>query len=1096
MPRRTPPLSRAAAEAIAPPIVLAVATGLFCWKLLGGGLVVIGYDTMTYMYPYRYFAATALREGQIPLWNPYIFYGVPFLANLQSAVFYPLHAVFLLVPPTLAMNWSVVGHLYLASLTAYLAARQIVGLDRLSACVAGAIYSLGGFVGAQVGHLNQLNAAAWLPLALVALHRALTRHSRRWVALLAVILAVQLLAGHAQESYMTVAMLGAYAAFHCLRLASWAPLPPSRGEVASHLLRRGSALGREAVWAGLVLAAGGALAGGLAAMQLLPSNELTGLSIRSGGMPLGEAASFSLPPRELFVGLLPTFGLAGPSSNEYLSWVGVGGLMLALLGVLFRFDRAPTRFFAALGLVSFLLALGIHFPLFELAFRVPGMNLFRVPARWMLLASLALAMLAGGGLAFLRHIGRRRWPGSDRQDGQRDGQVVALAAAPGVAGVTYGPWRRLSAASRLLVAVALVAIAVAVLWPLQRIGGEQTVRLVGTWLALGTGAVVLAFWGLAAGPTPWPAVTAAVWVLVELFLGSRSLEYNNPNPEAVYTASRPVIDALRRDARPERILSIAATGYHPSDAADLVAPYAVVLGPDGALSTLINTKYKETLNPNLSMVLGLPTVDGYDGGILPLRRYVDYKGLLVPPEANLPDSLLRDQVKQIPPLGLLRLFGIKYIVDDAIGDVTHDGVFYDLASTITLEPGASVRLPYAGAGPGAEATGGTPSVRALGIVTSLDGASETPDDVPVGTVELGADSGAVSRVTLLAGRDTAEAGYTAAARHQQPTQLRPGGAQGSASAMYLAAHSLSDPQPTTWVTIRNVQPTARLRVHGLSLSTAWQVGPAPAAGQPSTLPVAGSRSWPVALGALGHVRLVHRSDVKLYRNESWLPRAYLTPGSRVVANAGEALAILGQEGHEPARTVLLERDPGPPAVTTSLRGKVRDLRDAAKDWLGILNDPHAGTVGPDVPLPIAQSGNGVTGTAPLGGTAARSGSGSAGVEWLDDAAERLRLRVEAPGPSMLVVRDTYYPGWEAFVDGRPVPLLRADTLFRAVPVPAGNHTVELRYRSRALERGLLLSAAALVATLGLALAPVPQRFDRWLRRRGDGAAHPEAGATW
>ncbi|MDQ3703142.1 MAG: hypothetical protein M3442_19820, partial [Chloroflexota bacterium] len=124
------------------PACLALATVALCWKLVLGGLVVIGYDTMTYMYPYRFFAATALGELRLPLWNPDIYYGAPFLANLQSAVFYPPHLLFLLRPTTEAMNWSVVLHLFLAAHFAYLLARGLVGLDRVSATVAGALYGL------------------------------------------------------------------------------------------------------------------------------------------------------------------------------------------------------------------------------------------------------------------------------------------------------------------------------------------------------------------------------------------------------------------------------------------------------------------------------------------------------------------------------------------------------------------------------------------------------------------------------------------------------------------------------------------------------------------------------------------------------------------------------------------------------------------------------------------------------------------------------------------------------------------------------------------------------------------------------------------
>jgi uncharacterized membrane protein YfhO len=90
----------------------------------------------------------------------------------------------------------------------------------------------------------------------------------------------------------------------------------------------------------------------------------------------------------------------------------------------------------------------------------------------------------------------------------------------------------------------------------------------------------------------------------------------------------------------------------------------------------------------------------------------------------------------------------------------------------------------------------------------------------------------------------------------------------------------------------------------------------------------------------------------------------------------------------------------------------------------------------------------------------------------------------------LVVRDTFFPGWSATVDGEPVPLWRADYLFRAVPVPAGTHVVELDFRSRALEHGLVVSLLAALATAALALFPSPRRVARAL------APSRDAGPDW
>ena len=85
---------------LAPGLLLAAITAALCWRLLSGQFVVTGYDTLTYFYPYRAYAGEVIRSGQLPHWNPYLFYGVPFLANIQTAVFYPLNALFYLLEPT------------------------------------------------------------------------------------------------------------------------------------------------------------------------------------------------------------------------------------------------------------------------------------------------------------------------------------------------------------------------------------------------------------------------------------------------------------------------------------------------------------------------------------------------------------------------------------------------------------------------------------------------------------------------------------------------------------------------------------------------------------------------------------------------------------------------------------------------------------------------------------------------------------------------------------------------------------------------------------------------------------------------------------
>ena len=84
---------------------------------------------------------------------------------------------------------------------------------------------------------------------------------------------------------------------------------------------------------------------------------------------------------------------------------------------------------------------------------------------------------------------------------------------------------------------------------------------------------------------------------------------------------------------------------------------------------------------------------------------------------------------------------------------------------------------------------------------------------------------------------------------------------------------------------------------------------------------------------------------------------------------------------------------------------------------------------------------------------------------LRDGLNRVTIRTVLNAPGYLVLADTWYPGWQARVDGEPTALLRANHAFRAVQLTAGEHVVEMVYRPTSV----LVGAAASVATLGLIL---------------------------
>jgi len=102
------------------------------------------------------------------------------------------------------------------------------------------------------------------------------------------------------------------------------------------------------------------------------------------------------------------------------------------------------------------------------------------------------------------------------------------------------------------------------------------------------------------------------------------------------------------------------------------------------------------------------------------------------------------------------------------------------------------------------------------------------------------------------------------------------------------------------------------------------------------------------------------------------------------------------------------------------------------------------------------------------------GAGAGTAEIVSDSPQHMVITTTSDAPALLVQTDSYYPGWEATIDGEPAALLRADLLFRGIPVPAGEHTVELRYRPSMIRAALLVAPFGLLGLLGLLITRRPE----------------------
>jgi hypothetical protein len=353
----------------------------------------------------RAFGFGEMAQGKLPLWNPYLFGGVPFLGDFQSALLYPPNLTFLLLPVGLAISWSLAIHLFWMGVSVYFWACAGRGLSRRAGLVAGiaAMFCFPFFLHLHAGHLSNICTMAWAPWIFLAVDRWFLSRQWRWVIIGAAAAALQIYAGHPQYAYYTAIMAGFYALIH------W---PWHRGfwSFAPGLL---------ALYP---------LAALLSAAQLLPGLEATAESIRAMDLPVSFARSFSFPPENIFTLFTPWLwgGLesAFPYAGRWLIWEmnlfgGLGIFLLALAGLGVRsgplensvFPGEPASLlgkgsiFASCGIklavcwvFALLLALGSNTPLHDLLVSlVPGFDAIRGISKFVFFCGLFLALLAGFG---------------------------------------------------------------------------------------------------------------------------------------------------------------------------------------------------------------------------------------------------------------------------------------------------------------------------------------------------------------------------------------------------------------------------------------------------------------------------------------------------------------------------------------------------------------------------------------------------------------------------------------------------------------------------------------------------------------------------
>ncbi len=437
-------------------------------------------DITSVFHPWTLWAAHEVRAGRVPLWNPYAYAGAPFFSNPQTACVFPLTWLAWALPPTWALTVPALLKLIAAGLATYWFLRGL------------ALLPLAAFVGAA-GFMLSTTLIAWLPWTLAStmpflpllaglVDRLRARGDRRLVALLALAVALDLVAGYPQAALQALAAVAAWA----LARAPW------RAGAGPFLAR---------------VAAGVTLGGALTAVQALPAldyaRESAVYAFRSTWTP-----PLSVPPRALVTVLMPYFfGTAEGTwstwqfniTSTYVGLVPLAALPLAALA----WRRPPTRFFAGLAVIAGLIhygALAAVAPAPVIAF---GSNLRLMP-----ILVFALATLGALGVDSVA-----RGDAGPRALAWLRGGFMALAGA-GLVAVTLASVEPAALAVRPSLAAQYVGLLVgltAAAWLLRR------------WLVDGR-----ARWGVALA-----AVQVATLAPLATYLPVRDARWLYPTPPAI-----------------------------------------------------------------------------------------------------------------------------------------------------------------------------------------------------------------------------------------------------------------------------------------------------------------------------------------------------------------------------------------------------------------------------------------------------------------------------------------------------------------------------------------------------------------------------------
>lgn len=340
-------------------------------------------DPIKQQYPWRELSVSLGKKFLLPLWNPYSLSGTPLLANFQSASFYSLNILFLILP--FSLGWSIIIMLQplLAAFFLYFYLDNLK-LNKWACAVGGITFAFCGFFISWLEWGTILHAGLWLPLILLCIDKIFYKNKRClfWIVLFIFSLSSSFFAGHLQTFFYVFS-----ASFTYLILRWWQY--KKKKKIPSIFI--GSYL--------LVIV--------IIAIQLFPTLQFIQLSARDIDQANWQNNSgWFIPWTHLVQFVAPDF-FGNPATlnywsifnyGEFIGYIGIFPLIMAFTAILFRRDK-KTLYFALLCFISFLFSFPTLVSKLPFIFQIPLFSTSQ-PTRIMFLIDFSLAVLSALGFDY------------------------------------------------------------------------------------------------------------------------------------------------------------------------------------------------------------------------------------------------------------------------------------------------------------------------------------------------------------------------------------------------------------------------------------------------------------------------------------------------------------------------------------------------------------------------------------------------------------------------------------------------------------------------------------------------------------------------